>query len=126
MHILEWMVSPLFTRLKYDSRLLISSLPLLFCTSSLFSAMLYRPLSGWKEADKTGSQSGVREHVLCECHLALEEQWAANPGIAFSLLSVDCMSTLSYILTSNKISFTFFNLEGNLEENHSTGHFQVF
>lgn len=104
MYILECMVCPLFTRLMYDSRFSISLWPLLFCTSSLFSAMLYRPLSGWKEAYKTGNQSGASKHVLCECHLALAEQWAASPGIAFALLSVDCTSALGYILTYNKVS----------------------
>lgn len=42
--------------------------------------------------------------MLCECHLALAEQWAASPGIAFALLSVDCTSALGYILTYNKVA----------------------
>lgn len=126
LHVLEWMVCSSVTRLKYDSRFSISSLPLLFCTSSLFSAMYYRPLSGWKEVDKTGSQPGAEKHVLCECHLALEEQWAASPGIAFTLLLVDCTSTLGYILTYNKTAFIPLIWKSIGRKNHSIGYFQVF
>lgn len=106
MYVPECMVCPLYTRLKYDSRFSISLWPLLFCTSSLFSAVLYRPLSGWKEAYKTGSHSAASKHVLCECHLALVEQWTASPGIAFALLSVYYTNTLGYILTYNKVTLT--------------------
>ena len=126
MHVLEWMVCSSVTRLKYDSRFSISSLPLLFCTSSLFSVMHYRPLSGWKGADKTGSQSGAEKHVLCECHLALEEQWAVSLGIAFTLLSVDCTSTLGYILTYNKTTFIPLIWKSIGRKNHSIGYLQVF